>query len=395
MLMTKGQASPAKVCFVCAHALPLFDPSALGAFGGAEVQVAVLAKYLVRRGFEVDVIVLGQPDEEPRTLDGVRLIFALEDTSRAGAPRKLRSKGSLLRALRRSQADVYVGTCAGPEAAVIAVHARLAGKSFVYRAAHEMDCDGSYERRNGWRGLLFGWGKSSADLVVAQHDEQRRMLAGRGRPVEVIHNSFDLDETRPGGERDIDALWVARCEGWKRPELFIELAKSLPTRKFLMICPPKQGEEALFEKIHGMAAEAPNLTFIERVPFGEVQPFFDRSLLLVGTSEFEGFPNTYIQASIAGTPIASLTVDPGGFVEREGAGIVAHGELSTLKQGVEQLLGDPARWANCSGAARAYAIREHDIEVEGAKWADLLLTLRDRRMRARSVVDTTEEAQRA
>src|SRR5690348_3340122 len=109
MLMARGKASQMKVCFVCSQALPLFDPAAPGAFGGAEVQIAILAKYLASQGFGVDVVVLRQDGAEPRLLDGVRLIPEMDDTSRAGPGRKLRSKLSLFNALRRSGADVYVG----------------------------------------------------------------------------------------------------------------------------------------------------------------------------------------------------------------------------------------------------------------------------------------------
>jgi glycosyltransferase involved in cell wall biosynthesis len=383
-----------RVCFICPQVLPLFAISPDRPFGGAEVQVHTLANYLARRGFGVDIIVGSSPGFEEQVAGDIRLIPGIDETSGAGIARKVGSKLKLVRALRKSAADVYVATCAGPEVAFVALCARAWRRKLIYRTAHEIDCDGTYERTHGLRGRMFGLGLRSADLVVAQHDEQRRELAAQGLPVQVVHSAFKIDAAHPASERHIDALWVGRCEAWKRPELFLELAKSFPSRKFVMICHLKQGHEAYFEKVRGLAAECANLSFIERVPFSEVHTYFESARLLVGTSEHEGFPNTYIQACIAGTPIAALKVDPDKFIETERAGVSANGDFERLKSGIELLLSDADEWRKCSENARAYARRSHDVEVQGAKWADLLVAVRGRSRSENRVGHRAEKARR-
>lgn len=364
-----------RICFVCRCILPLFGIGD-GPFGGAEVQIHSLARYLVRNGFDVDVVVGSEIGPEERTADGIRLIPGLQDTSAGARAAGVFAKRRLLGALKRSRADVYVATCASPDIGIIGLYARLAGKPFVYRTSAEIDCDGSYERQNGWRGRLFGSGLRSADAVVAQHDRQRALLASRGIEAHVIHNSFDFTRTRDERDRAIDVLWVGRCDSLKDPESFVLLARALPHRSFVMICPPKGGSERLFEAVRNGAAELSNLTFIERVGFAESQGYFERSKLLVGTSHSEGFPNTYLQACGAGTPIVSYRVDPGQFIERNGVGVVARGDFDRLREETERLLIDPGGWEKCSGNARAYVERMHDRDVEGTKWATLLRSLR-------------------
>lgn len=327
------------------------------------MQVLAIADLLVRQGFSVDLVTVADCDGR-LIRDGLRLIPLPRD----------RSRTTLLYALSRSRADIYVATCASPEVAVIAAYARLAGKIFVYRASHEIDCNGEYERGHGWRGRLFGLALRSAHAVVAQHLDQQRSLQSQGVQSTVIHNAFEL-QPEANRVRDIDALWVGRSEPWKNPGLFLRLAEKFPGRKFVSVCAPHPEYPELIEKLRCQAARLANVDFIEGVPYAESQRLFERARLLVGTSNAEGFPNTYIQACIAGTPIVSLKVDPESFIERADAGLVAHGSFHDLIRAVQELLEDDAHWVRCSKNARIHARRAHDMDCEGAKWVDLFQSL--------------------
>jgi glycosyltransferase involved in cell wall biosynthesis len=204
------------------------------------------------------------------------------------------------------------------------------------------------------------------------------MLEARGIEATVIQNGFVMSAMPLTTEREIDVLWVGRCESWKNPSLFLDLALALPNRSFVMICPPIPGMDEFFENIRSRASTIANLRFIERVQFEESESYFRNSRILVGTSDAEGFPNTYIQACIAGTPIVSYKVDPGGFIELTGAGVVCGGDFGRLVNQAEQLLRDEAGWSKRSSRARRYALRSHDIKVRGKQWAELFRSLHSR-----------------
>jgi glycosyltransferase involved in cell wall biosynthesis len=138
-----------------------------------------------------------------------------------------------------------------------------------------------------------------------------------------------------------------------------------------MICPQQRALKSKFAEISHRAKAIPHLTFIERVEFADSGAFFRRSKIFVGTSEAEGFANTYIQACIAGVPIVSYEVDPGGFLERTGAGLVAGGNFNQFLKDISRLLEDEAEWRLRSDKARQYALASHDIDVEGRKWSTL------------------------
>jgi len=362
-----------KLCFIATNAFPLFVPSSDVRFGGTEVQIRELARFLAGRpGTDVAVVVgdFGQPSVVDA--GGVTLLKAVRPNTSGRFLRRIANLVRQLAAAARARADVYITSAAGPETGIAAFYCRLAGKRFVYRTAHQIDCDGSYESGNGWRGRLFGYGLRHADAVVTQTDEHREMLRARGVEATVIRNVFDTARDRRPFDRPIDLLWVGRCERWKNPEMFLDLAEEAGSLRCRMICPPKEEDPALFERVESRARALANLEFVEKVPFSEVQRHFDEAKLFVGTSEYEGFPNTYLQACLGGTPIASWKVDPDGFIARRGAGFRADGDFGALRDWAIATAADPEAWNRCSASAAEYVRSCHDIASEGAKWAKML-----------------------
>ena len=57
------------------------------------------------------------------------------------------------------------------------------------------------------------------------------------------------------------------------------------------------GSESLYEQVRAAARQVPNVRFHGPIPYQEVGEFYERARVFVGTSEIEGFPNTYLQAA--------------------------------------------------------------------------------------------------
>jgi hypothetical protein len=57
-----------------------------------------------------------------------------------------------------------------------------------------------------------------------------------------------------------------------------------------------------------------------------MQRWFDEATVFVNTSDYEGFPNTFVQAATGGCGILSLRVNPDGFLDRFGCGASAGGD---------------------------------------------------------------------
>lgn len=139
-----------------------------------------------------------------------------------------------------------------------------------------------------------------------------------------------------------------------------------------MIAPNEKYELALFNKISGEANKLSNLTFIEKVPFSEIQNYFNGAKMFIGTSDFEGFPNTYLQACIGGTPIVSLRINPDNFITTHNLGYCADGNMETMVEQIEKLLTNPADWKEKSANAYLYVKTYHDIKEVKKLWDSII-----------------------
>ena len=364
--MTAHATQPPRICFVGLGTLPVLT-RAYGTHpaGGAELQQALLAKALARRGWSVSMAVAdyGQPDGA--AWDGVRTFKAYRPDEGIPVLRFLHPRWTKLHAaLRRADADIYYASCAGGQLAQVALFARSRGRKVVFRIASDTDCDPRtllvrYRRDR----MLYRWGLARADLVLAQTPSQQRALARNfGRDSRVVGSLLETSgRSPPPAERDIGALWVGNLRPLKRPHFFLDAAARLPGLSFHMIGGPMPGAEALYEEVRQRAASLPNVTFHGFVPQHEVGAYFERAQVFVSTSQIEGFPNTYLQAWSRGTPVVAF-LDPDRLLTQKRLGILVSG-VEELQDAIARLAGDRAEWEQAGARGRRY-IEERGGESE-------------------------------
>lgn len=355
-----------KICFFNLHAYALFNPKSDAGIGGTEIQLYYLAKYLAEDN-DISFITgdWGQKDIEVIGGIKIRRSVSLEKNllNYVSAPFVVWS------ALRRADSDVYIASSAGAEIGIIALFCKLNGKKFIYRTAHDWDCNGEFVKKYGAIGQLFRYGLLRAEAVVTQNnDHEKKLHENYGISAIVIRNSWEISEVPC--EKKTYILWVARCEKWKNPELLIKTAGMFKNISFLMICPKSDGE--YFSVIRKDAKDQKNIIFMEGVPFIEIQPYFNEARLFIGTSDYEGFPNTYLQACLAGTPIVSYKVNPDGFITKNNLGYCADGNFEKMIGYIEKILKDEESWKEKSENAFWYVKKNHDINIVGKQWDDLL-----------------------
>lgn len=311
-------ARPIRVCFVTLRAYPLFNSSVNAVFGGAEVDLYLLATELARDArFKVSFIVgdYGQPRIEQR--DNVTLIKSL-NVNRS----YFLYAGKIWNALRRADADIYVQEACSLLTTTIALFCKWHHKRFIYRTASRREAKGDYLRDHPFRGRLVHWAFRTAAVLIAQNEEDRLEFRRFNLESVVIRNVCRLHEMNENRRQYV--LWVGRSESVKRPDLLIALARQCPDIPFVMICPRADNDPHYNDLMHE-ASSLPNLKFIPGVPFDQVDTYFGNALLHVNTSDSEGFPNTFVQACKAATPILSLSVNPDSFLDRYDCGRCANG----------------------------------------------------------------------
>jgi glycosyltransferase involved in cell wall biosynthesis len=356
-LMTVDRQSSPTICFVGLANLPLLarEYGRHGA-GGAELQQTLLAKALAARGYGVSMVVAdyGQPDGA--VWDGIRTHKAYRPQAGIAVLRFIHPRWTgLWAAMRSARADIYYTSCAGALLGQVVLFARLHGAKVIFRIASNSDCDPAallirYRRDK----LLYGYGLRRANLVLAQTPEQQRaLLKNFRRDSRVIASLTDTEGRRPGfAERDIPVLWVGNMRALKRPALLLEAARKLPQLQFHIIGGPMPGSESLYEAVRAEALGLPNVRFHGPVPYHEVGEFYERARVFVGTSEIEGFPNTYLQAWARGTPVVAF-LDPEQLIARNGMGRAVT-NVSEMCAQIVALSADARAWEAASQRSREY-----------------------------------------
>jgi len=353
-MQEKNHQSPVKIAFVTPKVYPLFNPDAEDVFGGSEVDVYFLATELAKdQGFEVSCVVAdyGQPAMETR--EGVHLIKSLNfnQNSITGARK-------IFKALRQIDADIYFIKTASPGVPLVAWFCKKYHKHFIYRTAHSSECDGSWLKKNPILGMAFKWSLRNARMVFAQNQiDAKKLQETTGISSSVIPNGHRIPKVGQKPRETI--LWVARSVEFKKPMKFLDLAQAFPDDHFTMIC-QKATDDILHDQIKQRASSLKNVEFIPRVPFHQMDDYFQKAKLFVNTSDAEGFPNTFIQAARCATPILSLNVNPDNFLNRHQCGQCAQGEEKQFHQMLKNLL-NPKTAQTLGKNAFDYVKENHDI----------------------------------
>ncbi|HPD45956.1 MAG TPA: glycosyltransferase family 4 protein [Anaerohalosphaeraceae bacterium] len=342
------------VCFVSPKAYPLFDPKCKAVFGGAEVDLYNLGVELAKdASFEVSFVTADYGQPAAVRLQNIQLIRSL--SFREGP---LAGAWKVWKALKKANADIYVIKTASPAVPLLESFCTLHKKVFVYRSAHQDDCDGTYARRHRLAGMAYARAVKRAHAVLTQNQTDRDNLQ-KWLAVEasVIPNGHHLPP--PDRNPRTTILWVGRSAEFKHPERFIELARCVPSERFTMICQRATGDTA-YTRLVAQARAVSNLTFIEQVPHHEIDVYFRVARVLVNTSDSEGFSNAFIEACKWSVPILSLSVNPDNFLTRWSCGLCCGGDQQRLVEGLRFLL-ENDRYQELGRNARKYAQANHDI----------------------------------
>ena len=355
------------VCFVAPTTWPVLsgDPS-IRVVGGAEVQQSMIAPGLARRGWRVSMICLdfGQPDRSEVKGITVHKIHGPDDglpVLRFVHPRLT----SMWSALKRIDADVYYQRTTAVETAYMAQYCRMHGKRSVFAGASDVDfVPGEEDIRFARDRRIFQWGLRRVDEVVVQNEVQRATLRDHyGREGVLIPSCY----SPPEGARRADpagyVLWAARVGPSKRCEILFELARRLPRHRFVMIGGPDPGErEAEYLRAMEEARRTiPNLEVRGFVPFAEAERAFDGARLVLNTSSYEGFPNTFLQAWSRGIPTLGF-IDTGSRRAGEPVYDIAT-DVEDAAARIDRLMSDDAHWRAASLRAAAHFAHSHSIDA--------------------------------
>jgi len=264
---------------------------------------------------------------------------------------------------------------------------RYAGRRnvpYVFALSSDIDLEGRYHSEALWNSPIPLWKKllltahargldrsmsrvlADADYLVALHEGQERKIREvLGRTPCRLPSVHRRVEGEVSKARKKTVLWISNYRPLKRGELFVDLARECRGLDCRFVMVTGRARESYLQGVRARAGGLENLELLGEISFEEADDLIGRASLLVNTSEYEGFPNTFIQGWLRETPTVSLTVDPGGVIGRE--------RLGRCSGSFEKMVGDVSWYVTHEGEraetgkhARAWAEKNHSIESRAA-----------------------------
>ena len=314
--------------------------------GGAELQVALLAKVLAKNGHEVVIIDPNDCDKDFITEDGIKVITV--PNWKSGLP-VIRFVFKLLprlyRLLLEQKADVYYCRMRDFQHILPYMAARKVKAKFVLAMASDIDATGFKERYKYFyktqkfslwlffSGLLIEIVQPfllrKSDIVLTQHEGQKQILDDKKINSFVFGNLIDLAQI-PIVEHPVKTDFIYINSSLQQRKGFFELFKLIeqsPMQSFTIIGRPS-GKVSIdiFNKLKTFK----NVKLLGKQDHLESIIHIANSKALIVTSPMEGFPNIFLEAWATGVPVISYIVDPGGIIVKNHLGLVCKGQFDLL-----------------------------------------------------------------
>ena len=154
-------------------------------------------------------------------------------------------------------------------------------------------------------------------------------------------------------------VWIGRFSHVKRLELMLDVAAAAPEIQFEVAGTPEAKDDyarGLFEKV----ATLPNVTLRGVVGRHQMNAFYRGAVALLCTSEYEGFPNTFLEAWSIGVPVVS-TVEPDALLSEGRLGLVGR-TPAELAAALRRLAADRTLWNETSARCNSYYREHHTVE---------------------------------
>ena len=351
-----------KICFIAPKAYPIFNKKIKSIFGGAEVQLYLLSKEFSNYPHvNVSFIVADYGQNDVEVYEKVRVYKSFDLRQNI-----VKSFFNFFRIFNKVKADVYVQRTLSPVSGILALYCKFTGRKFVYMVAHDYEVDGGYDKNNGFlksyiANLVFKF----ADLIVVQNMYEFENLCKRNKSnnLVILNKGIDFNNLSEETPKIFDVIWVGRCEKWKNPDIFLQLAKKNEDKKFLIIVPVSNTNPKLFSVIEKKAMSIKNLTFLKHVSNDEVYRYLSKSKIFVITSQQEGnWPMVVLEAISSKVPIISLSLNYGELLKDDAAGIFCNNNFDIMNKKLNQLLNDVTLYKQMSKNAYKYSKIHYDIQ---------------------------------
>lgn len=342
--------------------------------GGAETQVLMLAKALAKQGASIAIIAYARAADLPAEVEGVRIVSLFPFAKRARFVGKFAEALVICRALWLAPSRTVVARCAGTQVGWVALYARLAGRRMVYASAGVADFDAVQFLPRRRERFLFELGVRLANAIVVQTSEQVELCERSFKRIPVMIKSLSALQ-EPQSDEPEAFLWAGRLAHYKQPLEFVELARAVPEAQFWLVgvpVPPSPRQADVGQAVAEASEGLTNLHVLPPMPQSEIAGLLARAVASVNTCDFEGMPNTLLEAWSRGVPALALSHDPDGVIVEHGLGGFARGSRDELIRLAREQWATRTDRSEVAARCRRYIAENHSPEVIAVQWREPL-----------------------
>ncbi|UCC38811.1 MAG: glycosyltransferase family 4 protein [Candidatus Aminicenantes bacterium] len=338
--------------------------------GGSETQAYLIAQELLKRGWEVHYI--RENNQQLGQQEKINEIVVHSLTERHTKLKWLNTR-QLSCLMEEIRADVWYCRATVSYVFPVWLNARKIGGKVLWscssdrflskRLIKEMKKESFLRKIASYIDrFLFLKTIRKIDLVILQSQRQKKMLKENWKlKGEVIYNSQPVVPLK-NWERKPLILWIGRLMFRKHPERYLEVVKRLKGRPYEFLALGKESEELGFlEEFAKTENEVPNFRYLGEIEREKLFGLLERAKLIINTSDYEGFSNTFIEAWMHGVPVVSLKADPDDLIKTCELGRVST-EMEKLIKDVEELMEDEYSWKIISERVKKFSRERFDIK---------------------------------
>lgn len=337
--------------------------------GGAQYQVKLLIDALILTG-NYDIYYVTKNYDKTYKPSSYKII-PIQPGTQNKRTNPIKDSLSVISALKSIRPDVIYQRVAGTFTGAAAYY----GKRYHCRTIWHIssDADVTPMRFSLSRYLLLkiaeqkllNYGIQNTNIIISQTKHQASLLENfhHKKVNSVISNFHPPAEENIYKSDDIKVLWIANLKKIKQPEVFINLAKALKDVKkasFIMIG-KIQGKSSWQQSLKKCMQDVDNLKYLGEIPQSKVNKLLSESHLLINTSLYEGFSNTFIQAWMREVPVISLCVNPDQLLDGNNLGVCS-GSYHKLVEDARFLINNDHLRNTMGQAAKLYAEKYHSLD---------------------------------
>lgn len=349
--------------------------------GGGELQVALLAKALALKGHEV-VIVDPFAIESFVTSEGVKLINVPHWNKGIRGVRLFQYRiPALKKILAEQKADYYYVRLRSYLHLIPYLVSRKLKSKFIVAVACDLDILSLWTKiRYDYKPMIqfftlslpneivFNYLLKRSDYITIQHTGQQ-LNSSSGKPKTILFpNIFNFSNITSGKNSDGEYfLYVGSLTVLKGSINLLRLLREIDRKnnKFVIIGKPKDSRS---EKIYKELGKLENVILMGAVDHRKTMEMIANAKALISTSNFEGFPNIFLEAWATGVPVISLKVNPGNVIQRRGLGISCEGDLEKMKTSIESNATGNIERSNLT----SYVSKYHDFHTAADRFLNLI-----------------------